>query len=142
MTKKLKTELFSEICSRIPYGLQINYKGDIYDVIGAFGNDKLLCVKPFMSKMEVLPITKVKLYLKPLYDLSIDEFNFLTEHIPYDFSGIYSGRFYLYDDIHKGNSVSIDDMNFLLTCSNKWHYDYLDWIDKGFALKAPDEMYD
>lgn len=69
------------------------------------------------------------------------DFGFLQEHLPYDFTRVYSSKFDLIDDIHLGNSVSIDDMTFLLDCLNKWHLDYRGLIPMGLAVEAPEGLY-
>ena len=65
-----------------------------------------------------------------------EEFGFLQEHLPYDFTRIYSGKFNLIDDIHLGDSISIDDMAFLLDYLNKRHFNYRGLIEKGLAIDA------
>lgn len=77
----------------------------------------------------------IKPYLRPMSSMTEEEFGFLQEHLPYDFTRVYSGKFNLIDDIHIGNSISIDDMAFLLECLNKWHFDYRGLIKKVLLLK-------
>jgi len=96
------------------------------DVLGLFIKDEI----------NLLP------YLRPMHLITNEEFAYLQEHLPYDFTRIYSSKFNLIDDIHFGDSISIDDMLFLLDCLSKWHLDYYGLIPKGLALPAPEGMYE
>ena len=65
-----------------------------------------------------------------------EEFGFLQEHLPYDFTRIYSGKVNLIDNIHLRDSISIDDMAFLLDYLNKRHFNYRGLIENGLAIDA------
>lgn len=83
----------------------------------------------------------IKSYLRPMSSMTEKEFGFLQEHLPYDFTRVYSGKFNLIEDIHIGNIISIDDMAFLLDCLNKWHLDYRGLIPMGLAVEASEGLY-
>ena len=130
MTQEEKQLLLVDLCARLPYGVRVKSsrrKEPVTLSLDVMTDFHLGC--------------SVKPYLRPLSSMTEEEFGFLQEHLPYDFTRVYSGKFDLIDDIHLGNSVSIDDMTFLLNCLNKWHLDYRGLIPMGLALEAPEGMY-
>ena len=62
-----KELLLQDICARLPYNVHVDYKGEIYGVLGISHGRMILC-KPFMSQtLEYCPlIEEVKPYLFPL----------------------------------------------------------------------------
>jgi len=141
MTQEEKQVLFKDLCGRIPYHVRVKVwleDGDTeegpLDLQHNYGD--VLLDAFYYNK-----ITKIKPYLRPMSSMTEEEFEFLQEHLPYDFTRIYSGKFDLFNDIHLGNSVSIDDIAFLLDCLNRWCLDYRGLIPMGLALEAPKNMY-
>ena len=140
MENYFKQLLLKDLCSRLPYNLYCKVEGieepvkvlqiEVSNVDGILLN--------FNYKIDNLPLqvylSEVKPYLRPLSSMSDEEFGFLQEHLPYDFTRIYSEKFNLIDDIHLGDSISIDDMAFLLDYLNKRHFDYRGLIEKGLAI--------
>lgn len=67
MTKENKELLLKDFSSRLPYNPMVEYKGEIYNVLGITVGRLVLC-KPFMScALNEYPLVEeVKLYLYPL----------------------------------------------------------------------------
>ena len=129
MTRENKELLIKDLSARLPYHLIVH----IHD-IDVIDYDNYL-YPDYLEKMISSSIT-LKPYLRPMWSMTNEEFGFLQEHLPYDFTRIYSGKFNLIDDIHLGDSISIDDMAFLLDYLNKRHFNYRGLIEKGLAIDA------
>ena len=129
MKQEDKELLLKDLSARLPYKPIVH----IHD-IDVVDYDNYL-YPDYFEKMMSNSIT-LKPYLRPMSSMTDEEFGFLQEHLPYDFTRIYSGKFNLIDDIHLGNSISIDDMAFLLDYLNKRHFDYRGLIEKGLAINA------
>jgi hypothetical protein len=138
MTQKEKELLLKDLCARLLCGVQgITSDGVVSPLIvkGEADWDILTSLNYRIVKHGWKP------FLRPMSSMTEEEFGFLQERLPYDFTRVYSGKFDLIDDIHLGNSVSIDDMAFLLDCLNKWHLDYRGLIPMGLAVEAPESLY-
>lgn len=144
MTQEEKDLLLKDLCARLPYGVKatttLNGWSDAYIVTGYNGDKIYLDCPVYGEGNDEWDIESVKPYLRPMFSMTDEEVNFLFEHLPYDFTRIYSGEFDL-EDIHFRQNISIDDMAFLLDCLNKWHFDYRGLIEKGLAIEAPEGMY-
>lgn len=146
MTQEEKQLLLKDLCGRLPYRVKINcfdiprtlesisIDCDEFITIDCGGEHFYHPLSNILHK-DCLPC------LRPMSSMTEDEFGFLQERLPYDFTRIYSGKFDLINDIRLGNSVSIDDMSFLLDCLNKWYLDYRGLIPMGLAIEAPEDMY-
>ena len=131
MTQENKDLLLQEICSRLPYGVQVDYKGEIYGVLGISYGRLILC-KPFMSQpLEYCPLVEeVKPYLFPLSAMSenvVDEI--------YDECSIYD----VYDldrdpTIHIEVGTKFGEITKLFNILNKYHIDYNNLIPMGLAI--------
>ena len=71
MTQEEKELLLKDLCARLPYSVSVNYKGDIYDVLGV-SHGRLIFCKPFMSHtLEYCPLVEeVKPHLFPLSSMT------------------------------------------------------------------------
>ena len=137
MTEDQKHNLLrKDLCARLPYGVRASTKIGSNIIVSFIGNDIITG-----EDGDSYDISFIKPYLRPMSLMTEEEFGFLQEHLPYDFTRIYSGKFNLIDDIHLGDSISIDDMAFLLDYLNKRHFDYRGLIEKGLAIEAPEGMY-
>lgn len=113
MTQENKDLLLKDICSRIPYGVRVDYMGKIYDVLG-ISHERLILCKPFMSRtLEYCPLVEeVKPYLFPLSSMTPEQ------RTSYNF---------LYNSGHRSFTGLIDF----------YHKNHLDWrglIPKGSAI--------
>ena len=151
MDKQDKELLLKDLCARLPYGVifkrHVTNDSWKWRLVGIDDYKRgMVMLKPVEDKIIERPFyiedKVVQPYLRPMSSMTDEEFGFLQEHLPYDFTRVYSGKFDLINDIHVGNSISIDDIAFLLDCLNKWHFDYRGLIPMDFALPAPEGMYD
>lgn len=73
MSKELLTRKFSILCRYLPYGVQVLYKNEIYDLIGLtnLGQKSANILKPFASDVgQWVPILEVIPILRPFKRLS------------------------------------------------------------------------
>lgn len=137
MTQEEKQLLLQDLCARLPYGVKLRY---IEDLVFKKESHTITLNTIYLEHI-INGDADIKPYLRPMSSMTEKEFRFLQEHLPYDFTRVYSGKFNLIEDIHIGNSISIDDMAFLLDCLNKWHLDYRGLIPMGLAVEAPEGLY-
>lgn len=137
MAQEEKQLLLQDLCARLPYGVKLRYVEDL-----VFKKEShTITLNTIYLEHIINGDADIKPYLRPVSSMTEKEFGFLQEHLPYDFTRVYSGKFNLIEDIHIGNSISIDDMAFLLDCLNKWHLDYRGLIPMGLAVEAPEGLY-
>lgn len=146
MTNEEKQLLIKDLTSRLPYitYYDLSYYGyTTRAIIQEFipAKELLQSLVKFNTVAEPISYENAKPYLRQMFSITNEEFQFLQENIPYDFTRIYSNEFNLFDDIHLGNTIFIDDVAFLLDTLNKWHLDYRGLIKMGLALPAPEGMY-
>lgn len=120
MTQNEKDLLYKDLCARIPYNISVNYKGEIYGVLG-ITNERLVLCKPFKSQgLEYCPLVEeVKPYLFPLSSMTEEQ---KEEHKD------------LLD-----NQYSFDANDNVFTLQDfycKYHLDYRGLIDMGLAIDA------
>ena len=74
MTQEYEDLLLKDLCARLPYNPKVEYKGEIYSVLGIVHGRVVLC-KPFMSHTLVEhPLVKeVKPYLLPLSSMTEEQ---------------------------------------------------------------------
>ena len=74
MTQEDKDLLLKDLCSRLPYNLMVEYKGETYNVLGITHGRLVLC-KPFMSyTLDEHPLVQeVKPYLFPLSSMTDEQ---------------------------------------------------------------------
>lgn len=131
MTRENKELLLRDLCARLPYGVHVEYKEEIYGVLGISHGRLILC-KPFMSQtLEYCPLVEeVKPCLFPLSTMSenvVDEI--------YDECGIYD----VYDldrdpTIHIEVGTKFGEITKLSNILNKYHIDYNNLIHMGLAI--------
>ena len=137
MTQEEKQLQLQDLCARLPYGVKLRYVEDL-----VFKKEShTITLNTIYLEHIINGDADIKPYLRPMSSMTEKEFGFLQEHLPYDFTRVYSGKFNLIEDIHIGNIISIDDMAFLLDCLNKWHLDYRGLIPIGLAVEAPEGLY-
>ena len=116
-------ELLKDLCSRLPYGVKVHYKGEFGEEpnpmpINSYDGRMVNChyeiegIKPYLRPMSSMTKKESKEY----YDLCHSE------------EDVYIHVYY-YDTVE-----SIDWLN-------AHHFDYRGLIEKGLALEAPEGMY-
>ena len=135
MTQENKELLLQDLCGRLPYNVHVNYKGEIYGVLGISYGRLILC-KPFMSQtLEYCPLVEeVKLCLFPLSSMTEEQKNQLTEIWDADMNKAL--------DYAISGEEGLSDL-FKLSAAKKvinWfiknHFDYRGLIPKSLAIDA------
>ena len=125
MTIEEEKLLEKDICARLPYGVQVDYNGELYDVLG-FTNGKLIIVKPLMSNAIGIDISMCRPYLRPMSSMTDAERDYITsfarERQKEEWT--FSHRAYDYLDLLM-----------------KWNMDFRGLIDMGLALPAKEDTY-
>ena len=138
MTTEEKQLLLKDLCARLPYGVEVQYKGNRYDLtemhkdgrtyLGSYNSiygDWHCCFE-----FETYPIP----YLRPMSSMTEKENKeyhnlcYEEERECYEF-GEWTTRIYFHD--------TIESIDWLL----EHHFDFRDLIEKGLALEAPKGMY-
>ena len=123
MTQEEKQLLIKDLCARLPYGviahaLEINKVGTVIDVNVSY-NIINLTVDNASGDYELVPISDIKPYLRPLSSM--------TEEEQYEYNTAID------NDIEPERIVDWYNLH---------HFDYRGLIEKGLALEAPEGMYD
>ena len=128
--KEHEALLLKDISARLPYNPMVEYKGEIYNVLGITVGRLVLC-KPFMScSLNEYPLVEeVKLYLYPLSTMTDEqkkEYNFWKHDIPV--------CHYEYGDVIEEQELleSPESFNYLI----EHHFDYYGLIPMGLAKDA------
>ena len=126
MIKEEKDLLLKDLCARLPYGVHVEYKGNIYDVLGISHGRLILC-KPFMSQtLEYCPLVEeVKPYLFPMSSMTEEQEMELDKLNP---------EFYSLICEDGSRYVSMDGNTFDWFNAN--HFDYRGLIEKGLVIDA------
>ena len=125
-----KDLLYKNLCARLPYYVRVNYKGDIYDVLGITHGRLVLC-KPFQSQvLAYCPLVEeVKPYLFPISIMSDEqkkEYNSWKHLVPV--------CHYEYGDVVEEYELWDSPESFEYLIEN--HFDYNRLIEEGLAIDA------
>ena len=131
-----KELLLNDLCARLPYGVMATSCVKVGEFIV---QGKISSIYPFGEGtvnigMVIVPIEKIKPYLRPMSSMTEDECIELSKIRPFD------------DDVEAWKYIKTPVP---LKIANTKHFDFfnrhhLDWrglIPKGLALEAPDGMY-
>lgn len=127
MTEKEKTLLLQDLCARLPYGVRIAKGNIIYPMSGI--NAALGYVELAIS--ERLSIEKARPYLRPMSSMTEEEYDEFKK-----LDRISMKRFRILDEV----DMWIDRYE-IFDFLNEHHFDYHGLISRGFALEAPEGMY-
>ena len=149
MTQEDKELLLKDLCARLPYGVYCKgitkeYDGDKDEYIDVEVENTLLelhnykCAYGLVGLMNECDITTIKPYLRPMSSMTEEETEEYEQMVYDEADGCYNdGRVY-----YTGNKIiNIDDVNKLIDWLNAHQFDYRGLIDRGLALKAPEDMY-
>ena len=129
--------LLKDICARLPYKVKgiITYdeSNTIFTVEGIDNNVLHL------SNAEECCVEDFKPYLRPMSSMTEEEF---YEYNYIRFSKIKDRINYERVDVGKFHNVGIIPIKEYIDWLNAHHFDYRGLIEKGFALEAPEGMYD
>ena len=104
MTQEEKDLLLKDLCTRLPYGVKVEYKGEKYDVLGIAHGRLVLC-KPFMSQtLEYFPLVEeIKPYFFPLSSMTNQQLEELQSYMIKDSYGILYHTLESYDYLYRNN---------------------------------------
>ena len=136
MTKEDKELLLKDICARLPYNVEMHIKGEYKTprtIFSIYIEDKTVGYFKGLQYNEEL-IENVKLYLRPMSSMSLEECEELSKLKP------------IYDKVESWKYiktpvplyiVNIEQFDFF----NSHHLDWRGLIPKGLALEATKDMY-
>ena len=135
MTQEEKELLLKDLSARLPYKVKVQIDFGEHCIkygIDRYVDDTVICVWPETFEVGVndedqaCDIEDVKPYLRPMSSMTEEE---EAEYRKYVFCNPYLGEKHL-----ESTLMCIDWLN-------EHHFDYRDLIEKGFAIEAPDRMY-
>ena len=139
MTREDKELLLKDLCAKLPYGIiayasEINKNGIITDVNIPY-NMVNLTVDNASGKYELVPLSDIKPYLRPMSSMTEEEKEELYAHYCKEMA----------DNLTESNMsweirICVSDA-FGVDWLNKNMFDYRGLIPMGLALEAPDGMY-
>ena len=132
MTQEDKELLLKDLCGRLPYSVSVNYKGDIYDVLGV-SHGRLIFCKPFMSHtLEYCPLVEeVKPHLFPLSSMTKEQKEEYGKCYDIDLANCAKN---LCDRLNGKDTINGYPMYNHIDWCNKNHFDYRGLIEKGLAI--------
>jgi hypothetical protein len=119
--------IYRDLATRLPYGVKVEYEGEVYDLTMLTVGRQAVIVKPFMSHQISVPVEKIKPYLRTRASLTRQEKGEL-----------YKTQYHKKDAYD--NYIDTDTLG-TYEFYNSIHVDYRGLINKGLAIKAPDGMY-
>ena len=141
MNKQDKELILKNLCARLPYKLHcrvfklnedIKENDDIlYGVIG----DNVITLKS--DEDECLMYYQIKPYLRPMSSMTEIEKDDFFDNL----DGEVDNMVNLNGIFFRNNIVPFDNLNYVIDWLNSHHFDFSGLIEKGFALPAPDGMY-
>ena len=134
MTQEDKELLLQDLCGRLPYNVHVNYKGEIYGVLGISYGRLILC-KPFMSQtLEYCPLVEeVKPYLFPLSSMTEEQKEEYGKCYDIDLANCAKN---LCDRLNGKDTINGYPMYNHIGWCNKNHFDYRGLIPMGLAIDA------
>lgn len=129
MTNEDKQTLLRELSARLPYGLKVSYKDEVYNLTMVTNADNVVITKPFMSNHEAVPVEEVRPLLRPMSVISQKERIQLLNTKQLVEAGL---------SIDTGEYVmTLESYDYL----NSIHADYRELIKRELALQADEKMY-
>ena len=132
MTQEEKDLLLKDITARLPYGVKIKRSNcpinlSVNGILGEYVHHIPYYVGGNIE-INTTKIDEVKPYLRPMSSMTEEERTeyFLLKHR---------------DNDRDDNIILLDEASTLIDWLNKHHFDYRGLIEKGLALKAPENMY-
>ena len=138
MTQEEKQLLLKDLCSRLPYGVKVNFRSKIEALHEAHIYQSVQTIVGESGILYDVDMPNVKPYLRPMSSMTEDERLELVFilNVSYTDVGKYGIKFML-----EHGFLGYDEMSKLLDWLNSHHFDYRGLIKKGLALEAPEGMY-
>jgi hypothetical protein len=147
MAQEEKQLLLKDLCTRLPYGVIVDYAYNTFKNGLKEGKLTILTcniLSTFISPRMNETNEYIKPYLRPMSSMTEEEFKKLKE---------YSGLKYEQLDLASFQNGTYKCLDFYLSevpsyvvilvfdWLNKHHFDYRGLIERGLAIEAPDDMY-
>lgn len=135
MTKEEEKLLFTDLCSRIPYGVRVKFtefsslKDKELIGINAYDNDITIVTCRTENGIITMPLKYVKPYLYPLSSMTEEQKGEIEDKLMFPSNSNGGWIEILYNDKYEIPSWFID-------FCNKNHLDYRGLIEKGLVLDA------
>jgi hypothetical protein len=133
MKQEDKELLLQDLCARLPYGIKVQYEGNIFDI--DYISPMYEKVKLDIADYYTIDISEIKPFLFPLSSMTEKQCNefyckFVENEIDYnDFK-----EYYFEGGLWQKLLTSIDDCDSVVNWFNKIHFDYRGLIEKGLAI--------
>ena len=142
MTQEEKQLLLRDLCTRLPYGLQIHITSDECDDSfrsGEFDNT----LRYHHLEAFVCDRIEIKPYLRPMSSMTEEEIEFMGENgfRVYKKTNCFDNNCDVYDDGWDNFYVDKQSFEGVIELFYSHHFDYRGLIEKGLALEAPEGMY-
>ena len=129
MTQEEKDLLLQDICSRLPYGVKVEYENEIFDV--EYVSPMYEEVKLDIPETWTISVSEVKPYLFPLSSITKEQWKEISDiQIKESLKSIDSNNDYMSNPL-----FSIGDLKVLDWCYAN-HIDYRGLIPMGLAIDA------
>ncbi len=131
MTQEDKELLLKDLCTRLPYEVEVYYSETVpISTLKTINSEKRTCIAYDHSQWyrhSKFHIEEIKPYLRPMSSMTEEE------------QLVFSSKCELTTDVNgeKVWSVKVVVYDWL----NEHHFDYRGLIEKGLALEAPKDMY-
>lgn len=142
MNKQDKELILKDLCARLPYGVVLqcvdpNFEGYVdWKLIKIDIEENIVVITNDVWTDEYL-IENVKPYLRPMSSMTEVEKDEFYDNRDGEVDNMANGNGIFF----RNNVVPFDNLNYVVDWLNSHHFDYSGMIEKGFALPAPDGMY-
>ena len=128
MTQKQKNLLIKDLCSRLPYGVKVLYKGEKYKISNVSICNETITIYGERGYPIEVEIKKVKPYLFPLSSITEEQKEELDKYLDMDSKSLIDG--------YKNGLKCAHPYFNVQDWYNKNHFDYRGLIPMGLAIDA------
>lgn len=131
MTQEQKDLLLRDLCSRLPYGVKINYNDKVYNFSGIHSSNMCVLSDNEDNAFTIPGIKYIKPYLFPLSSMTEEQKN----SFPFSYSfleALIDGGVYFDED----ECITLNDMILVIQWCYKNHFDIHGLIPMGLAIDA------
>lgn len=129
MTQEEKDLVIKDLCGRLPYGVKVDHFGTVKELLGMMPSSEIVMVGYDINDYEDSVIEDIKPYLRLWTSLTEKEIKEIQTILGDAFADT------------ETYTISILGTQELFKYLNKKMIDYHGLIEKGFALEAPQDMY-
>lgn len=139
MTREDKDLLLKDLCSRLPYGVKVNYNDNVCTIQSISPDGDILLedeggiVFPDIVDSLFVNIEYVKPYLFPLSSMAVEQICKVQNLLPSNCNISFKNQEIIFYD---EDNVKLEQLDKLFNLFNMWHIDYRNLITKGLAIDA------